>query len=122
MTAKAASEKGVRPLFSKLGDALESGTVIGLEIRPGGANHLASRHKDYIYGFQWRMGSKQLSHQALRSIAGDGVAHLGTGGDSETGALQPIREGETGHETAPQTDAALAYPCKLRPPGQLVRI
>ena len=71
MTTKARAEKGDGSLFCDISelpagrktpvpffDTLESGTVIGLEIRPGGVNHLTPRHKDDVYGFRGRMSPK----------------------------------------------------------------
>ena len=103
-------------------DALKSGTVICLEIRPGGVNHLTARHKDYVHRFRRRMGPEQLARESFRPVAGHGVPHLGAGRDAQTGRFQAIRQGETGHEPAPQLQTPVEHPGELRPPTQFVRI
>ena len=101
---------------------MESGTVIGLEIRPGGVNDLTARHKNDIHGFGWCMGAEQLSDQPFRSIPNDGVAQFPARGDTESRCLEPVWQGETGHEPPPQPDSALEDPGELLALAQLVRI
>src|SRR6476659_7395455 len=100
MRPRTTNEKGSRSLFCVICestlrekapgaffDTLESGTVIGLEIRPGGVNHLTARHKNDVYGFRGHMGTKELARKAFCPVAGHGVAHLCTGGDAQSGRI-----------------------------------
>src|ERR1700674_2673857 len=102
----------------ELGDALDGGTVINLKVSPGCVNDLPARYKDYVYCYQWFMCSKQLPDKAFRPVPDDGVPNLPAGGNAQPWRLKAVRQGETGHESAPQPAAALVDAGELCSPTQ----
>ena len=102
-------------------NTLECGTVVGFNVGPGRVNHLPARNNDNVDPSQWFVGPEQLPNEPFGSISGDGVSDFLAGGDAEPGRTDVISQGETGHEAASQTGAALVDSGELRPSPQFHR-
>jgi hypothetical protein len=122
MIARARREKGVRPLFSKFFDSLQSGTVVGFNLLPGCLEHLSTRNNHDVYSCQWFMSSEELSNEPFRPVADDRVSYFLAGGNAEPGRADVIWESETGHESATKACPAFVDLEVFRPSPQFHRV